>query len=56
MISEREVVSGLYELGYVGTSLVVQKLGLRASNARGEGLIPGWGAKLPHASWPKKQT
>lgn len=24
------------------------------SNARGEGLIPGWGAKLPHASWPKK--
>ena len=26
------------------------------SNARGEGLIPGWGAKLPHASWPKKQN
>ena len=26
------------------------------SNARGEGLIPGWGPKLPHASWPKKQN
>ena len=24
------------------------------SNARGEGLIPGWGAKIPPTSWPKK--
>ena len=23
------------------------------SNAGGEGLIPGEGAKIPHASWPK---
>ena len=23
------------------------------SNARGEGLIPGWGAKIRHASGPK---
>ena len=26
------------------------------SNAGGAGLIPGWGAKILHASWPKKQT
>ena len=24
------------------------------SNAGAVGLIPGWGAKIPHASWPKK--
>ena len=23
-------------------------------NAGGAGSIPGWGAKIPHASWPKK--
>ena len=22
----------------------------------GVGLIPGWGAKIPHASWPKNQN
>ena len=26
------------------------------SNAGGEGSIPGWGAKIPHASWPKIQN
>ena len=26
------------------------------SNAGGEGSIPGQGAKIPHASWPKKQN
>ena len=25
------------------------------SNAGGEGLIPGWGAKIPHVSWLKNQ-
>ena len=25
------------------------------SNAGGAGSIPGWGAKIPHASWPKNQ-
>ena len=25
------------------------------SNAVGAGWIPGWGAKIPHASWPKKK-
>ena len=26
------------------------------SNAGGAGLIPGWGAKIPRASWPKNQN
>ena len=26
------------------------------SNAGDAGLIPGWGAKIPHASWPKNQN
>ena len=26
------------------------------SNAGGAGLIPGWGPKISHASWPKKQN
>ena len=26
------------------------------SNARVSGSIPGWGAKILHASWPKKQN
>ena len=26
------------------------------SNAGGTGLIPGWGARIPHASWPKNQN
>ena len=32
-------------------SLVVQWLGLRASTAKGRGLIPGWGTKIPQAAW-----
>ena len=39
-----------------GTFSVVQWFETLTSNARGEGLIPGWGATLPHASWPKKQN
>ena len=27
-----------------------------SSNARDVGLIPGWGARIPHASWPKNQN
>ena len=27
-----------------------------SSNAEGAGLIPGWGAKIPHASGPKTQN
>ena len=26
------------------------------SNAGGAGLIPGWGIKMPHDSWPKNQN
>ena len=26
------------------------------SNAGGVGSIPGWGAEIPHASWPKNQN
>ena len=26
------------------------------SNAQGMGSILGWGARIPHASWPKKQS
>ena len=37
------------------TSLAVQWLRLRASNARGEGTIPGWGTKILHTVWPKKK-
>ena len=33
------------------TSLAVQWLRLRASNAGGTGLISGWGTKIPHAMW-----
>ena len=34
---------------WVGTSLVVQWLGLWASNAGGTGSIPGWGTQILHA-------
>ena len=34
-----------------GTSLAVQWLRLRVSNAGGTGSIPGWGTNLPHALW-----
>ena len=33
-----------------GNSLVVQWLGLYASNAEGPGLIPGWETKVPQAT------
>ena len=35
---------------YSGTSLVVQWLGLHASNAGGMDLISGWGIKIPRAT------
>ena len=34
-----------------GTSLAVQWLRHRGPTARGIGLIPGWGTKIPHAWW-----
>ena len=40
---------------FVGTSLVVQRLGLRASTARGVGLIPGQGTEILQAVQTKKK-
>ena len=34
----------------IGTSLVDQWLRLQASTAGGNGLISGWGTKIPHAT------
>ena len=31
-------------------------VGTSPSNAWGVGLIPGWGARIPYASWPKSQN
>ena len=36
------------------TSLVVQRVRLGSSNTGGTGPIPGQGARIPHAAWPKK--
>lgn len=35
---------------------MVQWSRLCDSNAEGSGLIAGWGAKLPHAMWPKNKV
>ena len=35
----------------LGTSLLVQWLGLHASTAKGMGVIPGWGTWIPYAAW-----
>ena len=48
--------NNVYKMHGSGTSLVVQRLRLHASNAGGAGLIPGRGAKIPHASRPKNQN
>ena len=34
-----------------GTSPVAQQVRLYSSSVEGEGLIPGWGTKIPHAVW-----
>ena len=43
------------KMWYPETSLAVQWLRLHASNIAGTGSIPGWGSKIPHATWPKKK-
>ena len=45
----------LFIMREVGTSLVVQLL-RPPSKAEGTGLIPGQGAKIPHAFQPKNQN
>ena len=56
----KELTSKNSALEYVsiGSSLVVQWLGLWASTAEGTGLIAGWGTKIPQATWhyPKIPT
>ena len=38
------------------TSLAVQRLGLCLPMQGGPGLIPDWGAEIPHTSRPKTKT
>ena len=40
---------GSIKVSSAGGSLLVQWLSLHASNAGDTGLIPGWGAKIPHS-------
>ena len=48
--------SGLTEwLTLLKTSLVVQWLRFHASTAGETGYIPGWGTKIPYASWCNKK-
>ena len=47
------VISGRSKWGDFPGGPVVKTL---SSDAGGTGPIPGWGAKIPHASWPKNQN
>ena len=38
----------------IETSLVVQAVKTSLSNVRGADSVSGWGAEIPHISWPKK--
>ena len=46
----------MIKISVPGTSLVVQWLRLCLPMQWGRGSIPGLGARIPHASWPKKQN
>ena len=39
----------------LGSSLVVQWLGLCTSTTRDQDPIPGWGTKIPHAEWCRQE-
>ena len=39
----------------MGNSLAVQRLGIHAFAAKGAGLIPGQGTKIPQAAQPKQK-
>ena len=41
---------------YPTTSLVIPAAKTLLSKAGDTGSIPAWGAKTPHASWPKNQN
>ena len=51
MLARRRVKVSKYNKKSLGNSVLVQWLGLQASTAEGTGLIPGWGTKIPHATW-----
>ena len=40
---------------HIGTSLAFQWSGLIAFTAAAPGLIPGWGTKIPQATWHRKK-
>ena len=40
----------------ITTSLEVWWLAFHLPKQGGVGSIPGWGVKIPHASWPKNQN
>ena len=44
-----------FKVKVVGTSLVVQWLGLQASTAESTGSNPGQGINILHTMWPKKK-
>ena len=48
--SEAFMMRDKIKIGKAGTSLVVQKLGLRASNAGSTGSIPGWETRILQAA------
>ena len=45
-----KILIGPQDCSVLGTSLAVQWLRIHVSSARGAGLIPGWGTKIPHAA------
>ena len=47
-----QLLGGLPDAGFPGGPVVKTS----PSNAGGVGLTPGWGTKIPHASWPKNQN
>ena len=50
------ILKDILKTSQLRTSLVGQWFETSSSKAGGEGLIPGWGARIPHASWPESQN
>ena len=47
------IIAWLFKWKWLETSLSVQWLRFHVSHAGGMGSVPGQGAKIPHATWPK---
>ena len=57
-IKTKEKISQFQSINYVkitGEKHFGSFMGLCASNVWGPGLIPGWGTRIPHASWVAKK-